>query len=107
LPAKEAEVEPWEILCVDLIGPYQMKRKGKSTLELWCVTMIDPATSWFEIKPITNKNAITVAEVVETTWLTRYPRPSQITYDRGSEFLAEFATMIVQDYGIIKKPLTS
>jgi hypothetical protein len=25
LPAKEAEVDPWEILCVDLIGPYTIK----------------------------------------------------------------------------------
>jgi transposase InsO family protein len=69
--------------------------------------MIDPATSWFEIKSITNKSAITVAEAVEQTWLTRYPRPSQLTYDRGSEFLGEFAKMIVNDYGIIKKPLTT
>jgi hypothetical protein len=92
---------------VDLIGPYTLKRKGKKPLELWCVTMIDPATSWFEIKSITDKTAITVAEVVETTWLTRYPRPSQLTYDRGSEFLAEFATMIVKDYGIIKKPIST
>jgi hypothetical protein len=107
LPAKEAESEPWEILCVDLIGPYQLKRKGKQPLELWCVTMIDPATSWFEIQPIKNKQAITVAEVVETTWLTRYPRPSQMIYDRGSEFLGEFAAMIVKDYGIIKKPISA
>jgi hypothetical protein len=107
LPEKEAESEPWEILCVDLIGPYILKRKGKKPLQLWCVTMIDPATSWFEIKPITNKQAITVAEAVEVTWLTRYPRPSQITYDRGSEFLGEFANMIVNDYGIIKKPTST
>ena len=28
LPAKEAEFEPWDKLCVDLIGPYTIKRKG-------------------------------------------------------------------------------
>ena len=26
LPAKQAEVDPWEVLCVDLIGPYTIKR---------------------------------------------------------------------------------
>ena len=29
LPAKEAESEPWKVLCVDLIGPYKLKTKGK------------------------------------------------------------------------------
>ena len=42
LPAKEAEAEPWDKLCVDMIGPYTMKVKGKKLMTLWCVTMIDP-----------------------------------------------------------------
>ena len=25
IPIKDVEVEPWEILCVDLIGPYSIK----------------------------------------------------------------------------------
>ena len=68
--------------------------------------MIDPATSWFEMKQITNKQAVTVAEAVEQTWLTRYPWPKKITYDKGSEFMAEFATMIVDEYGIKKKGIS-
>ena len=55
LPPKEAEAEPWERLCVDLIGPYTIKRKGKEPLRLWCITMIDPATGWLELKQINNK----------------------------------------------------
>jgi hypothetical protein len=34
LPEKEAEGEPWETLCVDLIGPYTITHKGKWTLTL-------------------------------------------------------------------------
>ena len=49
LPEKEAEAEPWDKLCVDLIGPYTIKRNQQPPLKLWCVTMIDPATGWFEI----------------------------------------------------------
>lgn len=51
LPAKQTEVNPWETLCVDLIGPYTIHRKvthkngkKKKDLTLWCVTMVDPAT---------------------------------------------------------------
>ena len=75
LPAKEAETSPWDTLCVDLIGPYKIassKKKGHE-INLHAVTMIDPATGWFEIKQIKNKEAHTVAEAVEQTWLSRYP----------------------------------
>ncbi len=77
LPKKVAESEPWEQLCVDLIGPYHITKqngpqKGQK-LVLWCVTMIDPATGWFEMVELPNEQAITVVNIVEQTWLTRYP----------------------------------
>ena len=68
--------------------------------------MIDPATSWFEMKQIPNKLATTVAQAVEQTWLCRYPWPKKITYDKGSEFMAEFGKMVVEEYGIVKKAIT-
>ena len=58
------------------------------------------------MKNIKSKDAPTVANVVEQTWLTRYLWPSIIQYDRGSEFLAEFAEMVEDDYGIKRKPST-
>jgi hypothetical protein len=107
LPAKEAESTPWDVLCVDLIGPYTIKRRGKKNLILWCVTMIDPATGWFEMKQIPNKNSNTVANIVEQTWLTRYPWPTQVTFDRGKEFMGDFARMVREDYGVKTKPTTT
>ena len=56
------------------------------------------------LKEIKDKTAINVANVVEQTWLTRYPWPTQIIYDKGTEFMAEFAKMIKDDYGIRKSP---
>jgi hypothetical protein len=106
LPEKEAECNPWEKLCVDMIGPYTIKRRGKKSLTLWCVTMIDPATSWFEIKQVKNKEAYTVATVVEQTWLTRYPWPTVIVFDKGTEFMGDFATMVAKDYGIERRGIT-
>ena len=109
LPPKQAETIPWETLCVDLIGPYSInlkKHPGKE-LTLHAVTMIDPATGWFEIKQIPNKEAHTVAETVEQTWLSRYPWPTQITLDRGKEFMGEFSRMMKEDYGVKKKPITA
>jgi hypothetical protein len=49
LPAKLAITTPWEELCVDLIGPYTLKGKDYTKIDFMYITMIDPATSWFEI----------------------------------------------------------
>jgi len=77
------------------------KTKDPKPLQLWAVTMIDPATGWIEIKEI----ADVVANVLKRTWLTRYPRPSVITLDWGKEFMAEATTMNINDYGIKKRPI--
>ena len=42
-----AEETPWNKLCVDLIGPYKIRIKGKYPLILKAVTVIDPITGWF------------------------------------------------------------
>ncbi len=34
---------------MDLIGSYTLKGKDSTEIDFMCVTMIDPATSWFEI----------------------------------------------------------
>ena len=51
------------------------------------VTIIDIITGWFKITQYEDKRAISIANLVETMWLTRYPRPTEITYDQGSEFI--------------------
>ena len=66
--------------------------------------MIDPATGWFEMREIKTKSADNIANVLETAWLTRYPWPSKVIFDRGSEFKAEVQMMLIRDYGIKYKP---
>ena len=108
LPEKTAEAEPWDTLCVDLIGPYTFYRKNpKKNLTLHCVTMIDPATGWFEICPIGDRTAVEVADAVERTWFVRYPWPTKIIMDRGKEFLAEFSDMVTNTYGAIKRVIST
>jgi len=51
---------------VDLIEPYKITNKNNNQeLTLWCLTMIDPATGWVEIKEIKNKDALNIANLVE------------------------------------------
>ena len=49
LPPKTVITTPWRTLCVDLVGPYTLKGKDGSVKDFMALTMIDPASSWFEI----------------------------------------------------------
>jgi hypothetical protein len=72
-PSKRSQSNTmWDKLCVDLIGPYKIRRKGKDGLICKCVTMIDPATGWFEIQQYDDKQSITVANIIEQEWFSRY-----------------------------------
>ena len=121
LPTKLAVTKPWATLSVDLIGPYTLKGKDKSQLDFMCLTMIDPATSWFEIvelpvvvKPakdgrsemsqeMFDKTSKQIARLVNKSWFSRYPRCNNVVYDNGSEFKLYFQELI-DSYNIKKKP---
>jgi hypothetical protein len=70
LPPKQAEITPWETVCIKLIGPYKI-RKNKNEAILHCLTMIDPATGWFEIVKIPNKSSNKIANIFEMIWLNK------------------------------------
>jgi hypothetical protein len=104
LPPKLVITTPWRVLCIDLIGPYTLKGKEGSSIDIMCLTMINPATSWFKIeelptvdlvttvppagkgKKVTSSKNTKVAEttfdkssaqisnLVYKTWFSRYPR---------------------------------
>ena len=70
---------------MDLIGNYVIRRKGnRENSHLKAVTMIDPVTRWFEISQYNNKIVISILNLIETMWLSRYPRTIEITFDQGS-----------------------
>ena len=49
LLSKTAIINPWEALCVNLIGLYTLKGKDGLVLNFMFLTMIDPATGWFKM----------------------------------------------------------
>jgi hypothetical protein len=49
LPTKLVITKPWEAQCVDLIGPYTLKAKDNTHTDFMCITMTEPAMSWFKI----------------------------------------------------------
>ncbi len=128
LPTKLVISTPWEALYVDLIGPYTLKGRDGTQIDFMCLTMIDPASSWFEIvelpvietitpvitKQGTKTHTITkenyfdktstmISHLVNKTWFSRYPHCQNIIYDNGSEFKLHFETLC-DSYGIKRKP---
>ncbi len=103
LPPKLVITTPWKALCVALIGPYTLKGKDGLSIDFMCLTMINPATSWFKIvelpmvdqettvpptgkgKKVTfdintkvaetyfDKSSAQISNLVYKTWFSRYP----------------------------------
>jgi hypothetical protein len=89
LPKKTAESDPWVMACVDLVGPFTIKTPLK-THSLLALTMIDPATGWFEIVEANSKSAASIQDLFHNNWLAQYPPPQFIVFDNGGEFKREF-----------------
>ena len=49
--------------------------------------MIDQVTGRFEIIQYTDKKAMTIANLVKTTWLVRYQWTVEITHYQGGELI--------------------
>jgi hypothetical protein len=91
------------------------------------LTMIDPASSWFEIAElpmvkqlrrhtvngkelliadeIFDKTLEQIAKLVNKTWVCRYPQCPHLIYDNGSEFKLHFK-YLCESNGIKRKPTT-
>ncbi len=127
LPSKIVISTPWEALCVDLVGPYTLKGKDGSSIDFMALTMIDPASSWFEVvelptimrlmtrkvnskertieEQIFDKSSDQISRLVNKIWLCRYPRCQYLIYDNGLEFKLHFETLC-NSYSIKRKPTT-
>ena len=68
LPPKKAEINPRSQVNVDLIGPCSVSTK-KGKLQLRARTIMDPATNWFEIAPITTPDSDSCQRAFYSYWL--------------------------------------
>ncbi len=98
-----------------------------SSIDFRCLTMIDPATSWFEMVELPklqretsgskvtikntkeadmtfDKSSAQISNLVYKTWSSRYPRQCcYLIHDNGSKFKLHFWALCYS-YGIKRKP---
>jgi len=108
-PEPTPEIIPWHTSCVDLVGPCKFgnEKKPETHVEFHCVTMIDPATGFFDMVDIGQKSADCVANWLEIHWLSRHPWPAEIAVDKGSEFAAEVRDTLKNECGFVRKTIAS
>ena len=96
---------PWETVCIDLIGPYIVTDRSGNDRILNATTFVDPATGWFEITEIPDKTSARISQILNSTWLARYPRPRKVIFDNGNEFKKDFLPLL-RDFSIKPTPTT-
>ena len=83
--ACDATVLPWQQTHCDSIGSWTVELRGRN-LAFHAMTMINACANLVEIAFAHSTMAKEGAAAVETTWLSRCPRPVKIVMDQGPEF---------------------
>ena len=83
-----------------------MVKTAAGKRELLVLTMIDPATGWFEMKDLGGQGADDCSKAFDDTWLCRYLRPQYIGFNNGKEYKKTFKEMTF-NYGLTPKPSTT
>jgi hypothetical protein len=95
LPPKLVIMTPWKALCVHLLGPYTLKGKDRLSIDFMCLTMIDPATSWFEI--------VDLPTVTQETTVPPAGIGKKVTFDKNTKVADYFDKSSAQISNLVYK----
>jgi Integrase zinc binding domain len=105
LPETDLLCNPWEVIQIDLFGPWTFQDVSQNTHRIQGLSIIDVATCWVELCPYSSKKSEDIALLVDQHWFCCYPRPRIAIFDNGSEFFFEFLESL-RSYGVTPKPTT-
>ena len=99
VPLIEREVlsEPFEVLAMDLVGPFPVGKGGYTHL----LTAVCMSSKWPEIVPLKTTTAEAVAAAMMTVFATT-GIPLQLLTDQGSQFVGSLVKHLCQDLHIDK-----
>ena len=94
---------PNEIVAMDIMGPMpQTSRRNR-----YILVLVDYFTKWCEAVPLTEIDAITVANAVLSHWICRWGAPNQLHSDRGTNFESSLMLEICRALKIDKTRTTA
>ena len=100
LPEQDVWIVPWAEVAVDLKGPWTVKIRGKTTQEVFALTIIDTASNLVELVQIKSKTFKNVARRFHNTWLARYLQPKRVIHSNGGEFTGQEFQGLLYNLGI-------
>ena len=84
-------------MCISNWSLRHNKTGTEINLNLKSVMIIDPVTGWFEITQYNDKRVISIPYLFEIMRLSRYPIPTEVTYDQGSKIIGhEFIKSLIE-----------
>ena len=92
----------FDFVNVDIIGPLPPSENYK-----YALVMVDRFTRWFDVIPIYDITALTVAKTFMLHWIARHGIPSHITSDRGAQFTSALWKNLTKTFGIAHSQTTS
>ncbi|KAE8297832.1 Retrovirus-related Pol polyprotein from transposon 17.6 Protease [Larimichthys crocea] len=93
---------PWEMLGVDLMGPFPKSSKQN----VYLLVFVDYFSRWVELFPIRNATAETISQIMVKDILTRWGIPDYILSDRGTQFVSSVFQTVCRTWNVGHK-LTS
>ena len=93
-PKNVQQLETWEEVYVDMIGPWKITI-NQFEYQFKAVPCIYAVVNLPEVIPVENARSSAVANAFEDNWLSRYRMPRRCAHDNGNEFLGpEFLSML-------------
>ena len=88
VPPKNEDMSPFEQIAIDTMGPWTIHINGYGKVIINAYSIIDTCSNLLELKRASKLNPTgkESVQVLEDTWLSRYPKPVRIIYDQGKEY---------------------
>ncbi|KAL4135100.1 hypothetical protein QTP88_006756 [Uroleucon formosanum] len=87
--------QPWEVISIDLMGPFPRKSRGKQYL----LVATDLFSRWTEAYPLGTATTKTITETLEREFFSRFGDLRACLSDNGSQFVANDMRKEIERWG--------
>lgn len=87
--------QPWEVLSIDLMGPYPKTARGKTQI----LVVTDCFSRWVEAYPIGTATTRVIVDTIEKEFCSRFGYPRVILSDNGTQFVSKLMKDTLNKWG--------
>lgn len=91
--------QPWEIVSVDIMGPYPRSSKGN----VYLLVFVDLFTRWVELSPIRKATSSVIISELKSRILYRYGAPQKLISDNAKNFVSSLVNVVANEFGITRE----